>query len=231
MLVFTGTINCQRSLHRGAECTTEALVYEHERLLTGGIWANIELSYDETRVHKGVTRPFVLNRLQPIQIASASLPEFIEGRAKFTRDEWADILLRTLGYEPTNGDFTPRRKLLFLTRLIPMVEKNYNLIELGPRGTGKSYVYREISPYVILLSGGQGSVADLFGWKNRRDKPGLVIRYDLVAFDEVAGPNSLTQTCTMSIPGPAKPVIRRMYPKSGNTCNKKNNIRDSFFQC
>ena len=166
---------------------TEALVYEHERLLTGGIWANLEIFYDETRVHKGLTRPFVLNRLQPIQIASANLQEFIEGRARFTRNEWIDILLRTMGYEPTQGDFTARRKLLFLTRMIPMVEKNYNLIELGPRGTGKSYVYREISPYVILLSGGQGSVADLFGWKNRKDKPGLVVRYDLVAFDEVAG--------------------------------------------
>ena len=167
----------------------EDLVYEHERILTGGIWANLEITYDETLVHKGVTRPFVLNRLQPIQIASANLQEFLEGRARFTRDEWIDVLLRTMGYEPTNGDFTPRRKLLFLTRMIPMVEKNYNLIELGPRGTGKSYVYREISPYVILLSGGQGSVADLFGWKNRNDKPGLVVRYDLVAFDEVAGPN------------------------------------------
>ncbi|MBU2220286.1 protease Lon-related BREX system protein BrxL [Patescibacteria group bacterium] len=167
----------------------EDLVYEHERILTGGIWANLEITYDETLVHKGVTRPFVLNRLQPIQIASANLQEFLEGRARFTRDEWIDVLLRTMGYEPTNGDFTPRRKLLFLTRMIPMVEKNYNLIELGPRGTGKSYVYREISPYVILLSGGQGSVADLFGWKNRQDKPGLVVRYDLVAFDEVAGPN------------------------------------------
>lgn len=167
----------------------EDLVYEHERLLTGGIWANLEITYDETLMHKGATRPFVLNRLQPIQIASANLQEFLEGRARFTRDEWIDVLLRTMGYEPTNSDFTPRRKLLFLTRMIPMVEKNYNLIELGPRGTGKSYVYREISPYVILLSGGQGSVADLFGWKNRNDKPGLVVRYDLVAFDEVAGPN------------------------------------------
>jgi len=167
----------------------ENLVYEHERLLTGGIWANLEITYDETLMHKGATRPFVLNRLQPIQIASANLQEFLEGRARFTRDEWIDVLLRTMGYEPTNNDFTPRRKLLFLTRMIPMVEKNYNLIELGPRGTGKSYVYREISPYVILLSGGQGSVADLFGWKNRNDKPGLVVRYDLVAFDEVAGPN------------------------------------------
>lgn len=167
----------------------ENLVYEHERLLTGGIWANLEISYDETRVHKGVTRPFVLEKLKPIQIASANLEEFIEGRKQFSRDEWLDILLRTMGYEPSHSDFTFRRKLLFLTRLIPMVEKNYNLIELGPRGTGKSFVYREISPYVILLSGGQGSVADLFGWKNRKDKPGLVIKYDLVAFDEVAGSN------------------------------------------
>ena len=91
------------------------------------------------------------------------------------------------GYEAIHPDFSWRWKLLLLLRLVPMVEKNYNLIELGPRETGKSFVYREISPYVILLSGGQGSVADLFGWKNRRDKPGLVIRYDTVAFDEVAG--------------------------------------------
>ena len=94
-----------------------------------------------------------------------------------------------MGYEPTHPDFTPRRKLLFLLRLVPMVERNYNLIELGPRGTGKSYVFREISPYAILLSGGQGSVPDLFGWKNRKDKPGLVVKFDLVAFDEVAGRN------------------------------------------
>ena len=105
----------------------------------------------------------------------------------FTRNEWIDILIRSMGYEPTNPDFTPRRKLLYLLRLVPMVEKNYNIIELGPKGTGKSYVYREMSPNVILLSGGQGSVPDLFGWKNRKDKPGLVIKFDVVAFDEVAG--------------------------------------------
>jgi hypothetical protein len=97
--------------------------------------------------------------------------------------------MRTLGYEPTQPEFTWRRKLLYLLRLVPMVERNYNLIELGPKETGKSFVLREISPYAILLSGGQGSVTDLFGWKNRKDKPGLVVKYDLVAFDEVAGPN------------------------------------------
>jgi len=172
----------------------EGLVYKYERVLTGGMWANSEIIYDETLVHGGVTRPFTLSRMQPIQIASARLDEYIEARRKFSREEWVDILLRTIGYEPTQPDFTWRRKLLCLLRLIPMVEKNYNLIELGPRETGKSFVFREISPYGILLSGGQGSVADLFGWKNRKDKPGLVVRNDLVAFDEVAGSHFKTET-------------------------------------
>ena len=165
----------------------EQLVYKYERVLTGGVWANVELTYDETIIHAGVTRPFVLSRMQPIQIASARLDEFIAARREFKREDWVDILMRTIGYEPTHADFTWRRKLLCLLRLISMVEKNYNMIELGPRETGKSFVFREISPYVMLLSGGQGSVADLFGWKNRKDKPGLVVRYDVVSFDEVAG--------------------------------------------
>ncbi len=165
------------------------IVHKHERLLTGGVWANIELTYDDSIGTDGAIRPFILHRLAPIQVASADFEEYLEGRQQFSRDEWIDILLRSMGYEPTHPDFTPRRKLLFLLRLVPMVEKNYNLIELGPRGTGKSYVYREISPYVILLSGGQGGVPDLFGWKNRKDKPGLVLKFDMVAFDEVAGSN------------------------------------------
>ncbi len=163
------------------------LVHRHERLFTGGIWANIELSYDETIVHRGVTRPFVLHRLSPIQIASARYDEFVEGRRRFTRDEWVDVLLRTMGYEPTNPDFTLRRKWLFLLRMIPLVEKNYNLVELGPRGTGKSYVYRELSPYAILLSGGQVTIPKLFASNAPPYEPGLVTRWDVVAFDEVAG--------------------------------------------
>ncbi len=165
----------------------EALVHQYERVLTGGVWANIEITYDESIIHGGVTRPFVLGRMQLIQIASAHIEEYIEGRQSFSREEWVNILLRTIGYEPTHPDFTWRLKLLCLLRLVSMVEKNYNLIELGPRETGKSFVFAELSPYVMLLSGGQGSVADLFGWKNRKDKPGLVVRYDVVAFDEVAG--------------------------------------------
>ncbi|KKL09897.1 hypothetical protein LCGC14_2561290, partial [marine sediment metagenome] len=164
-------------------------VYKQERLLTGGIWANVEMIYNDSLDEGGAIRPFATHRLAPIQIARVDFEEYIGGRKLFTRDQWIDVLIRTMGYEPTHPDFTQRLKLLYLLRLIPMVEKNYNLIELGPRGTGKSYVYREISPFVILLSGGQGSVPDLFGWKSRRDKPGLVTKYDLVAFDEVAGPN------------------------------------------
>jgi len=165
------------------------LVYRNERLLTGGIWSNVELIYDESIMYGGALRPFVISRLSPIQVASANFEEYLRGREHFTRDEWINVLLRSLGYEPTHPDFNFRRKLLFLLRLVPMVEKNYNLIELGPRGTGKSYIFREISPYVILLSGGQGTIPDLFGWKNRRDKPGLVLKNDVVAFDEVAGPS------------------------------------------
>ena len=169
------------------------LVHANERLLTGGVWANVELVYDDSLTANGAIRPFVLHRFAPIQIANANLGEFIEARGQFTREEWIDVLMRSMGYESNHPDFSPRRKLLYLLRLIPMVEKNFNMIELGPRGTGKSYVYRQISPYVILLSGGQGGVPDLFGWKNRKDKPGLVLKYDMVAFDEVAGSTSRTR--------------------------------------
>ncbi|MBI2837079.1 MAG: protease Lon-related BREX system protein BrxL [Acidobacteria bacterium] len=163
------------------------LVHKHERLFTGGIWANIELLYDETMVHRGVTRPFVLQRLAPIQIASAKHDEFVEGRRRFSRDEWTDVLIRTMGYEPTHPDFSQRRKWLYLLRLVPMVEKNFNLVELGPRSTGKSYVFRELSPYAILLSGGQVTIPKLFASNAPPYEPGLVTRWDVVAFDEVAG--------------------------------------------
>ncbi len=164
------------------------LVHSHERLFTGGIWANIELTYDETIIHRGVTRPFVLQRLAPIQIASSRFDEFIEARGRFSRDEWADVLLRTMGYEPSHPDFSQRRKWLFLLRMVPLVEKNFNLVELGPRGTGKSYVYRELSPYAILISGGQVTIPKLFASNAPPYEPGLVTKWDLVAFDEVAGP-------------------------------------------
>jgi ATP-dependent Lon protease len=161
-------------------------VHEYDKLLMGGIWAIADLSYNPDFQEQGVVHPFFVQRLKPIQYASTDAGDFMAGRANFTTEEWLDALLRSLGLEPTHPDFTQRKKLLHLVRLIPMVEANYNLIELGPRGTGKSFVYREISPYAILISGGQTTVAQLF-INLSTGRVGLVGLWDVVAFDEVAG--------------------------------------------
>ncbi len=162
------------------------IVHQYDKLLLGGIWALMELRYDPDFKAAGATRPFIIERLKPIQQPSTELDEYIAARAAFTRDEWLDVLLRTTGLEPTHPDFTERKKLLHLMRLVPMVESNYNLIELGPRGTGKSYVYRELSPFAILISGGKTTVARLFIHLGT-GRIGLVGLWDVVAFDEVAG--------------------------------------------
>ena len=164
----------------------DAEVHRYDKLLMGGIWAIVDLVYDPDFQERGVTRPFVVQRLKPIQYASTDAGDLISGRAGFTTEEWLDVLLRSIGLEPGHPDFTHRKKLLHLVRLIPMVETNYNLLELGPRGTGKSFVYREISPYAILISGGQTAVAQLFITLST-GRIGLVGLWDVVAFDEVAG--------------------------------------------
>jgi ATP-dependent Lon protease len=178
-----------------AELTNMGLNYVHvsekdvkqfDKLLGGGIWAVIDLRYDPDFQHRGQTRPFIIERLRPIQQASTDIESYNESRKTFTRDEWVDILLRSIGMEPTHPDFTFRKKLLLLSRLIPLVESNFNLIELGPRGTGKSFIYREISPYAILISGGQTTVPQLF-INLATGQIGLVGMWDTVAFDEVAG--------------------------------------------
>ena len=164
----------------------ESLVREHDRLLLGGVWAEVTLRYDPTLKFGNVTRPFVIERLKPIQLSNRSVEQFIEGRKGFTRAEWIDLLLRSLGMESAHPAFTERRKLLYLTRLIPLVERNYNLVELGPRGTGKSFVYQQISPYCHLISGGQTTVAQMFVNLSTGQR-GLVALWDTVAFDEAAG--------------------------------------------
>ena len=164
----------------------DEVVHQYDKLLMGGIWALVDLSYDPDFQAAGATRPFIVERLKPIQQPSTSLDEYLAARAAFSRDEWLDMLLRTVGLEPSHPDFTHRMKMLHLIRLIPMVESNYNLIELGPRGTGKSYIYREISPSAILISGGQTTVAQLFMHLGS-GRIGLVGLWDVVAFDEVAG--------------------------------------------
>ena len=164
----------------------EAMIQEHERLLLGGIWAEITLRYDGTLKFRGVTRPFCVEELKPIQLSSRGVGSFQEARAQFSRDEWLDLLVRSLGLEPTHSFFSHRHKLLSIARLIPMVERNYNLVELGPRGTGKSFVYQQMSPYCHLISGGQTTVAQMFV-NLASGQRGLVALWDTVAFDEAAG--------------------------------------------
>jgi len=162
----------------------ESAIQKYERLLEGGMWAEVKMEYQADEAAGGQIRPFFIKEIRPIQLASFDLDEYRESRAAFTTDEWMDLLLRSIGMEPAH--FDQRLKLLFLLRLIPMVERNYNLVELGPRGTGKSFVYREVSPYSILISGGKTTVANLF-YNLSTNKVGLVGLWDAVAFDEVAG--------------------------------------------
>jgi ATP-dependent Lon protease len=164
----------------------EAELRRHERLMQGGVWAEVTLRYDDTFVFKGQNRPFFIERLRPIQVSNLAIDSYREARAQFSREEWVDLLLRSLGLEPTHPYFTWRRKLLYLARLIPLIEKNYNLIELGPRGTGKSFVYQQVSPYCHLISGGQTTVAQMFV-NLASGARGLVALWDAVAFDEAAG--------------------------------------------
>lgn len=160
----------------------------YDRLLEGGIWALIDVEYrpevdDEGNSKRGGS-PFHIGELRPIQLARFDFEEFCEGRRAFTTDQWIDVLVRSAGMEPDRME--RRLKLLFVARFLPFVEKNFNFIELGPRGTGKSYVFSEMSPYCILISGGKASSANLF-YNNARRVVGLVGHWDTVAFDEVGG--------------------------------------------
>ncbi|MBE0448072.1 MAG: protease Lon-related BREX system protein BrxL [Actinobacteria bacterium] len=175
----------------------EEWVNRYEKLLAGGIWAIIDLEYRSDIFHQGQIRPFVITQLRPIQLATASLEEIRENRSRFAREEWINVLIRSLGFEPSA--LSERLKLLLLCRLIPLVENNFNFVELGPRGTGKSYVFREISPYSILVSGGETTVPNLFVSNIGRGKIGLVGLWDVVAFDEVAGLKKLSSAAAVQI--------------------------------
>ena len=158
-------------------------VKEFEKLLAGGIWCIIKMDYYFDEEQKGVS-PFCISSLTPIQMPNLDLEEIFKGRNALTKDEWIDTLIRSIGMEPTQ--LSNEVKWHMLCRMIPLVENNYNLCELGPRGTGKSHIYKEISPNSILVSGGQSTVANLFYNMSTR-KVGLVGIWDTVAFDEVAG--------------------------------------------
>ena len=160
----------------------EHYLREYDRLLMGGIWAQVDIRHQYDEEQKGKRSPFWIDSLKPIQIASFDLDEYRRCRKEFTKDEWIDLLIRTVGLEPSH--FDRKVKLLFLIRLLPLCAQNYNLVELGPRGTGKSYVYQELSPYTILLTG-PTTVANLF-YNMVTGKIGLVGIWDAVGFDEVA---------------------------------------------
>lgn len=155
----------------------------YERLLEGGIWAVVDIEFRAAEEGKKDS-PFHIVELRPIQLARFDMEEYLEGRRSFSREEWIDLLLRSVGLEPSHME--KRLKMLLMTRLISYVEKNYNFIELAPRGTGKSYAFSEMSPYCMLISGGKASTANMF-YNNARRKVGLVGHWDVVAFDEVGG--------------------------------------------
>lgn len=193
---------------------SKSFAQKYEKLLVGGIWSIIKLGFAksedyaddgddldlyntikkrETKLQKELGADAMLNsgvliikEIKPIQIPNMDLQEIFEGRKKFTKDEWIDLVLMSVGYEPTTLE--QRQKWALLTRILPLIESNYNLVELGPRSTGKSHIYKEVSPNSILVSGGQTSVANLFYNMNTK-KIGLVGLWDCVAFDEVAGIN------------------------------------------
>ncbi len=157
----------------------------YDRLLCGGIWCIVQLDYEFNEEEK-VEFPIHIIKLTPIQMPHVDIDQLKEGRKAFTKDEWIDVILRSIGMEPER--FTEREKWLLLLRMVPLVENNFNLCELGPRSTGKSHLFKEISPNSILVSGGQTTVANLF-YNMSAKTVGLVGLWDCVAFDEVAGIN------------------------------------------
>jgi len=161
----------------------DGLVKQHEKMLMGGIWAIIDVEYDPNiKIGQNIF-PFVITEVKPIQLSSFDNSKIINKRKEFTKGEWIDILLRSCGYEPSAEGVSDRIKMLLLSRLLPMVESNFNFIELGPRSTGKSFVFKELTPYAVLISGGQGTVAKLFV-HGSTGKVGAVGQWDAICFDE-----------------------------------------------
>lgn len=157
-------------------------IKKHKKLLTSGVWCIATLSYEPSEERDSV--PWIIDNLKPIQIANIDLDEYKEARKKFTKEQWVDLLLQSIGLNP--DEFTFRSKLLQLSRLVPFAENNYNFIELGPKGTGKSHIYSELSPHGILISGGEVTKAKLFV-NNSNGEIGLVGYWDVISYDEFAG--------------------------------------------
>lgn len=162
------------------------LVNQHERMLTGGFYAELGVTFDVAIAQEAKGRPFGITSLREIQLSKRDVLETLsKARAEFTTEEWKSFLLRSIGIEPAG--LNERQKNALLLRMVPFVERNYNLVELGPRGTGKSHLFQQVSPYAHLVSGGKATVAKMFVENTARGRRGLVCQYDVVCFDEVSG--------------------------------------------
>ena len=191
-----------------------SLVNEHERMLTGGFYAEVTLNYDAAIAQESNGRPFGIEALREIQLSKRDvLDTLAAARKEYTTQEWKTLLLRSTGVEPS--DLTERQKDAMLLRMVPFVERNYNLVELGPRGTGKSHLFQQVSPYAHLISGGKATVAKMFV-NNSSGQRGLVCQYDVVCFDEVSG-ISFDQKDGVN--------IMKGYMESGEFSRGKENIR------
>jgi ATP-dependent Lon protease len=190
---YWGTIS---AINEGFVNVTEGLVRQYPMLLSGGMWGTITLTYDETEVHNKKIRPFKVVEFTPFQISVIDLAEYVENRREFTADEWLDILINSVGLNPE--PLSRREKLLYLMRMVPLVEANCNTIELAPRETGKTYLYRNISYYSHVLSGGKATPAGLF-INNATGKVGVVGTRDAVVFDEIANTDFTDPKALVSI--------------------------------
>jgi len=192
----------------------DQLVRDHERMLTDGFYAEVTLSYDGIIAQEQGGRPFEIDALRPIQMSKSDVLDILaRGRKAFTTREWVDLLIRSIGLEPAS--MTERAKAIAMLRMVPFVERNYNMVELGPRGTGKSHLFQQISPYAHLISGGKATVAKMFV-NNATGQRGLVCQYDIVCFDEISGV-SFDQKDGVN--------IMKGYMASGQFSRGKENIR------
>jgi len=193
---------------------SDTLVNEHDRMLTGGFYAEVTLEYIATLGRESGGQPFRVESLRPIQMSTRdSLDTFVEGRSQFTVDQWRDLLLRSVGFEPAR--FSRREQDVLIARMVPFVIPNYNAVEIGPRGTGKSHLFQQVSPYAHLVSGGKATIANMFV-NNATGRRGLVAQYDVICFDEVSGVSFDTKEGVNILKG---------YMESGEFSRGKESIR------
>jgi uncharacterized protein (TIGR02653 family) len=202
------------SLQLGDIHIADQLVNEHDRMLTGGFYAEVTLEYIAALARESGGQPFRVESLRPIQMSTRdALDTFVAGRASFTLDQWRDLLLRSVGFEPER--LSRREQDVLIARMVPFVVPNYNAVELGPRGTGKSHLFQQVSPYAHLVSGGKATIANMFV-NNTTGRRGLVAQYDVICFDEVSGVSFETKEGVNILKG---------YMESGEFSRGKESIR------